>query len=233
VVVERVVDVLTLLLFLLLLAPFVPIPAGARIPAILLALGAIAAALALVAASQRRGPVLSIIDRLLNLAPASSRPKLHQMADNAIHGFGVLANPRMGLMVTLLSVIAWIAVGLVYYIAFKAFDIDLGYEAALLVVVATTFGFLFPSSPGSFGVYHAIAIATLTGVFDIDKNIAVSSALVVHLVFYIPPVLIGLGFLWLERRLWQRTSFFGKLAELRGQASPPGAAPMSQPEPGK
>lgn len=216
VVVERVVDVLTLLLFLLLLAPFVPIPVEARIPAILLALAAIAAALALVAASQRRGPVLSIIERLLSLAPAGSRPKLRQMADNAVGGFAVLANPRMGLTVALLSVVAWTAIGLVYYLAFQAFGIELGFEAALLVVVATTFGFLFPSSPGSFGVYHAIAIATLTGVFDIDKNIAISYALVVHLVFYVPPILIGLAFLWLERRMWQRTSFFGKLAELRG-----------------
>jgi hypothetical protein len=53
-------------------------------------------------------------------------------------------------------------------------------------------------------------------VFDLDRNLAVSYALVVHMVFYIPPVVIGVAFLWVERRIWQRTSFFDKLAELRG-----------------
>jgi uncharacterized protein (TIRG00374 family) len=216
VVVERLVDVLMLLFFLLLLVPFVPVPAGARIPAAVLGFGALAAALGLIAASRRRGPLPAIIERLLRLAPQSSRPKLRQMSDNAIQGFGALANPEVGARVLVLTAVAWSAIGLVHFLSFRAFGIELGYEAALLVVVATTFGFFFPSSPGSFGVYHAIAIGTLTSVFDLDRNLAVSYALVVHMVFYIPPVVIGVAFLWVERRIWQRTSFFDKLAELRG-----------------
>jgi uncharacterized protein (TIRG00374 family) len=220
VLVERLVDVLMLLLVLLLLAPFVPVPAGARIPAVALGIGAVALALALVAASRRRGPLPAFIDIGLDLAPHSSRPKLRQMAENAIHGFGALADLRIGGGVVLLTAVAWAAIGFVHYLSFRAFGIDLGYEAALLVVVATTFGFFFPSSPGSFGVFHAIAIGTLTSVFDLDRNLAVSYALVVHLVFYVPPVLIGMAFLWIERRIWQQTSLLDKIAELRGPSSP-------------
>jgi hypothetical protein len=57
-------------------------------------------------------------------------------------------------------------------------------------------------------------------VFDLDRNLAVSYALVVHLVFYVPPVLIGMAFLWIERRIWQQTSLLDKIAELRGPSSP-------------
>jgi uncharacterized protein (TIRG00374 family) len=216
VLVERVVDVLTLLLILLLLAPFVPIPTAARVPAVVLAVAMLALALALVLASRRRGPMPRVIEWGIGLAPAASRPKLRQMADNAIHGFVVLADPVMALRLAVLSIVCWVGIGFVYYTGFHAFHIDLGFEAALLVVVATTFGFFFPASPGAFGVYHAIAIATLTEVFDIDKNLAVSFALVMHLVFYLPPVFIGAAFIWVERRVWARMRFFDKLSELRG-----------------
>jgi uncharacterized protein (TIRG00374 family) len=216
VVVERVVDVLTLLLFLLVLAPFVPIPASARIPAVILALGFVTVAAMLILASRRRGPILSIIEHVLRFAPDASEPKLRQMADNAIHGFSVLTSPQMGLSVAGMSVVAWLSIGFVYVLGMQAFGIDLGYDAALLLAVATTFGFFFPSSPGAFGVYHAIAIGTLTNIFNVDRNLAVSYALVIHLVFYLPPIFIGTVFLWMERGVWQRTRFFDKLAELRG-----------------
>ncbi len=221
VVVERVVDVLTLLLFLMFLAPFVPVPASARIPAVGFAIGAIALAFLLMLASQRRGPVPPLLERAIAWAPEKSRPKLRQMADSAIQGFAILANPRMGMAVFSLSVVSWLCIGLVYFVGFKAFDMDLGYEAALLVVIATTLGFFFPSSPGAVGVYHALAIYALTTIFDVDKNLAVSYALVMHLLFFLPPIFIGTTFLWVERRVWRRTSMFGKLAELRGQAPDP------------
>jgi uncharacterized protein (TIRG00374 family) len=216
VVVERVVDVLTLLLFLLLLAPFVPIPTAARIPAVVLAAAALAVAFLLVLASRRRGPIPGLVHRIIARAPVASRPKLTQMTDSAIEGFGVLAEPKMAAGLAVLSALAWGTMGLVYYAGFRAFDLTLGYEAGLLLVIATTFGFFFPSSPGSFGVYHAIAIGTLTSVFDVDKNLAVSFALVMHLVFYLPPIAVGTAFLWVERRVWERLHFFEKLGELRG-----------------
>jgi uncharacterized membrane protein YbhN (UPF0104 family) len=220
IVVERVLDVLVLLLMLLVLAPFVPVPAGARVPAALLAAAFVVFASGLVLASRHRGPLPSLIERGIDLAPAPSRPKLRQMAENGVHGFAVLADPARGLAAAGVTAAAWLTVGVTMYLGMRAFHLHLGYEAAMLVVIATTFGFFFPSTPGAFGVYHAIVIATLTQVFDVDKNLAVSFALVVHLVVYLPPVLIGTGVLWVERRVWQRTSFFDKLAELRGGRRP-------------
>jgi hypothetical protein len=56
----------------------------------------------------------------------------------------------------------------------------------------------------------------LTNVFDIEKSSAVSFALIMHLVFYLPPMIIAPAFLWLERDLWQRSTFWQKVRELRG-----------------
>jgi uncharacterized protein (TIRG00374 family) len=221
IVVERVLDVLVLLFLLLVLAPFVPVPAAARLPAVAIATGFLFLGSGLVLASRRRGPVLSVMDKAIRLAPARSRPKLRQMADNAVYGFAALADPAKGLAAAGVTALAWLTVGATVYLGMRAFHLHLGYEAALLVVVATTIGFFFPSTPGAFGVYHAIVIATLTQVFDVDRNLAISFALVIHLVIYLPPIFIGTVFLWMERGVWQRTRFFDKLAELRGRPEEP------------
>ncbi|MDP9236899.1 MAG: flippase-like domain-containing protein [Chloroflexota bacterium] len=113
------------------------------------------------------------------------------------------------------SAVTWLGVSVVVFMGTGAFSLDVGFAAAVFLVIVTTFGFFVPSSPGSFGVYHAIVISTLTNVFNVGKNDAVSYALIMHLVFYLPPMLLGLGFLWRERQLWQRTSFLAKLGSFR------------------
>ena len=80
-----------------------------------------------------------------------------------------------------------------------AFDLGLPFAAAIFVVVMTSFGYFVPSSPGALGVYHAISIEALVKVFDVDRGLAASYSMVAYVVFYVPPVLIGLLFLWRER----------------------------------
>jgi glycosyltransferase 2 family protein len=215
-VVERVMDVLTLLTILLVLALFIDIPSDVRTPSIILAVvfGSLAAALLIAASRQQRA--LAIAKWLMRLAPAASRPKLQSMAASAVEGLAGLSDLRSASLLLTYTIALWLSIGLVIYTAFQAFDLPLGYGPALFIVVATTFGFFVPSTPGAFGVYHAIVIAVLTNVFDIEKSSAVSFALVVHLLFYLPPMAIGPAFLWLERDLWQHSSFWAKLRELRG-----------------
>lgn len=219
--VERVLDVLTLLGILLALALFIDVPAEVRAPSLVLAAVFGGIGIAIVITSTRRSLALSITDRLLVLAPHASRPKLRSMAGSALDGFAAVTDARAAPAVFALSTAVWLGTGVVVYTGIQAFDLPLGYGPALFLVVATTFGFFVPSTPGSFGVYHAIVTAVLVNVWDIDKELAVSFALIVHLVFYLPPMLLGPLFLWLERGFWQRSSFFDKLRQLRGEQPEP------------
>jgi uncharacterized protein (TIRG00374 family) len=217
VVLERIADVLTLLLLLLFLAPFIDIPGWAQAPAVTLALLFSLLAVALVLASRRRGLVSRGIEMLLALAPGASRPKLRQMSITALDAVAVLTRPSVAARFFGFSAAIWLVAGGVVYLAMQAFGLGLGYDAALFVLIVTTFGFFVPASPGAFGVYHAIVIGTLTSVFDIPRVDAVSYALVVHLVFYMPPMFLGPGFLWIERSVWhRRPGFLNSLSELRG-----------------
>jgi uncharacterized protein (TIRG00374 family) len=229
IVVERILDMLTLLILLLILVPFVNIPDWARAPSVLLAAGVGTAALMLVVASRHRGAVTRLFNRLLRIAPARFHPKLNEMLHSALDGFSVLANPRIAVELALWSAVTWLAVGVVVYTGTEAFNLNVGFGAALFLLIATTFGFFVPSSPGAFGVYHAIVISTLTGVFDVNRNDAVSYALVIHLVFYLPPMVIGLAFLWKERRLWQQTNLLAKLRTLQGDPAATEPSPAAGP----
>ncbi len=221
VVVERVLDVLTLLLFLLCLGPFIGIPTWARAPAITLAALFSAVALLLVFAAMRRSFVIRLVDRFSRFAPAAYRPRLNQIAHNAIDAFAVLTRPRVATALVSYTVANWLCMGLMMFVGMRAFNLGTDFAAALLLVVATTFGLFVPSSPGAFGVYHAIVIGVLTSVFDVDKAAAVSFALVIHLVVYLPPIFIATGFLLKERRFWQELDVVAKFRSLR-EAEPLG-----------
>ena len=218
VVVERILDVFTLLLLLLALVPFLDIPSWSTAPAAFIALVFTGLTGALVLAAWRRQAMLALVERLLRLVPSRSRPKLGQMAASALDGFAILTRPLTALGLVAFSTGTWLCAAVVVYLGTRAFDLGVGFDAAVLLIVATSFGFFVPSSPGAFGVYHAIAIGTLTSAFDVDRNAAISYALVIHLVFYLPPVFIGSAFLLRRRELWRGTSLAQKLRELRGES---------------
>ena len=221
IVVERLLDVVTLLLFLVVLVPFVDIPSRARWSAAFLAIGATAGTLTLILLSRQREISMRLIGSMFRIAPERARAKLTDMAQSALDGFAVLSNPRVAIELFAWSVVTWLSVSVVVLLGTEAFSLDVGFAAAVFLVIVTTFGFFIPATPGSIGVYDGIVIATLTKVFDVPNEAAVSYALIIHLVFYLPPMFLGLGFLWKERRLWQRTSFLAKLGSFqRDQIEP-------------
>jgi uncharacterized protein (TIRG00374 family) len=213
---ERVLDVLTLLAILLCLALFIDIPDEVRTPSLVLAAVFTSVGVAMVLVARSRSRAISLADRILQLAPPAARPKLRSMSESAIEGFSSLTDLRVAAGLVAYSAAVWSGTALVVYTGMEAFDLALGYDTALFLVVATTFGFFVPSSPGSFGVYHAIVTAVLVNVWSVEKETAVSFALIIHLVFYLPPMVIGPLFLWLQRAVWQPQAFMAKLRELRG-----------------
>lgn len=216
--VERILDVVTLLLVLLVLVPFVDVPAWATTLSIVLGVIALGVLGLIAAVTFNRDPAMKLIEWLSMFAPERIRPKLNEVAHNTLDGFAVLANPRVAALLVGWSLANWLTVGGILYLGMEAFSLGTGFSAAMFIVVATTFGFFVPSSPGSFGVYHAIVINTLENVFGVPRSVAVSYALVMHFVFYLPPILLGALFLWRERRMWQRSQLLDEIRLLQGGA---------------
>lgn len=204
VVIERIVDVLVLFALLVVLMPFISVPAWASVPTavvagLFLVLGGL-----LVGAARSRSWVPSVLDALLRFVPGRFHENFRGMADSALDGLAVLSRPRILALVVGWSLLSWLTTSLVLFSVMTAFDLGVPYSAAIFVAVMTSFGFFVPSSPGALGVYHAISIESLVRVFGIDRGLAASYSMVAYLVFYVPPVVIGLLFLWREHFSWRQ-----------------------------
>ncbi len=201
IVVERVLDIVTVVVLLMVTLPFIEAPAWTNGPPLFLGLGflVLAAVLAILSASRVR--VMPLVVWAVRFLPEFVRERSEQAVDSAIQGFTVLRRPTALARAFAWSLASWGASALVIFIALRAFDLDLGFEAALFIGSATALGMIIPSSPGYIGVFHAIVIVSLVNVFDAERNQAASFALVLHAMLYLTPIVIAGSFLWRERNV--------------------------------
>ena len=90
------------------------------------------------------------------------------------------------------------------YLVFLAFGMHLSFLAALFLLVVLMVGVSVPSVPGRFGVFHYLTVISLA-VFGVSKDLALVYGVVLHLITYLPPVLMGTYGLMRERTPWQWT----------------------------
>lgn len=216
VVVERVLDVLMLVLAALLLMLAMPLPPAVK--RTMLVLG-VASAAALVAfwwiagqASQESGGRLhgwaAAWSRRILGQPNETGPEgssllqslLHKawsMARSFVDGLGAVRSPRLLARTSFLSVIAWFCSMLYVWLVLRACHLDLPWTAGLMVLVIVNFGAAIPSSPGGLGIVHWLAKLALTP-WNVPAGEALSFAILVHAVLFSVTVLVGLICLWHE-----------------------------------
>lgn len=94
-----------------------------------------------------------------------------------------------------LSLGVWFFMGISLLFALQAFAISLPFRGVGILLVVLNLGGLIPSSPGYIGTYHWLAVTTLVA-FGIDRDTALSFALVNHALWYVPQVFVGLVILF-------------------------------------
>jgi len=195
--VERVFDSLTVvgLLALALVLPGMPeglTVAGMPVQqvttsAALLALGALVAA-ALVVAFPRAA------ERAVHAAMPSERLayRVASTIEGIAQGLGVLRSPGRLAAVVFWSVALWLVNALSFELAFRAFELPVGFAGALLLQGVLAFGIALPSAPGYVGPFEAIATAVLA-VYGIDASRAIACAVGYHVTTFFPITLLGLA----------------------------------------
>ena len=213
VIVERIIDVLTLVVFLVLLIPFIGVPSWLAVPAAILGVAFLLLGVLALVAALRRHWLIAIVNGLPSFVPQRVKARLGDSAHSAVDGLHVLSNPLLLVQVLALTVLQWLVSAAALYFVMLAFDLKVGYDAAIFVMIVVSFGFLIPASPGSIGVYHALSVKALA-VYGVDEGPALSYAFVAHLMYYVPPIIIGTLFLWQHQLGWRR------LRVLTGGAEP-------------
>lgn len=192
IVVERVFDGFTLLLFLIgglfLLA----------LPPLLLWLAAasfglyVAVLATLLSLRTPRG--LRLVETLVARLPARFHQPLQRLVDSFRLGLDALGDTRALAAVTLLSLLIWTVNALGLQAMFPAFALGLPWHAGFLVQAIVAGLLILPSAPGYVGTFQFATVLAL-GLYGVSRDVGLSLSLVYHAVNYVPITAVGLAYL--------------------------------------
>jgi uncharacterized membrane protein YbhN (UPF0104 family) len=212
--VERVFDVLALVLILLVSLPFLPDVRWFRAAVWLaLALG-VALALAVGALSVFGDRALSVLLWPLRRLPFVTVERWEWAPRNLGRGLAALRDVHVAGAGAALTVLSWLVLATSTWALMPAFDLDLGFEAGLLVIVAVGLAMIVPSPPAALGVFEGAVVVALVA-FDVDASVALSYALVLHAVNLLPYLAGGLVVLPAEWRRYQAGGLPARREEAR------------------
>mgnify|MGYP005845656655 CR=1 FL=1 len=193
--VERIFDGIVMLSFILVGVSASSVQNDAISAVVRVATPIFAAGLvAFLAAALAPGAARRVRDWCIRPLPERLRALIVHLSDEVLHGLGGLQNPVQLGGAVFGSYASWAVEALVYWIVMQAFSFDLPYSAALLVVGTVNLAGLIPASPGQIGVYEYFASAVLMS-FGIAQERALSYAIVVHIVIWLPVTLLGFFFM--------------------------------------
>ena len=128
---------------------------------------------------------------------------LLRIAQALLDGLDSLRSFQAGWRLWGWSVVYWVAVTAVIGLVMRSVGLQVPPVALLVMLFVLQIGVRLPSSPGSIGVFEYLGVVTLS-LFGVDKTLALGAVLLLHVVFYLPPSLLGVGTLmWTSTGLGQ------------------------------
>jgi uncharacterized protein (TIRG00374 family) len=227
IVIERLLDALTLLVFIAVIAIFVPLLVivegfgeSSRVPWPALVAGIslpfILAFGGLMLAAYRPARAAALGGALITPLPRAVADRLRPLIDLVIQGLAVLGSPRTVLGMFLLSMPIWLLEAGLFFVLGYSFGLENAYDsifemavAMVLVTAISNIGSSIPAAPGGIGLFELVARETLVllPLAVIDRSTATAYVTVVHAVLLLPMIVLGQVFLLSGsvslRRLWQ------------------------------
>jgi len=191
--VEKILDFLVFVAFWVAVPVFLAMGGGVREYKIALFFLLLGAAV-LVLFAFRPQSLLNPLARLARLLPEKIERQALDFIREGIEAFGQLKSPKILLAfggITLMLLFGQILTNL---LVFRAFGIGLSLWPALLVFMAIQAGNIPPSVPGKIGVFEYAVILALSA-FRLPREQALSYAIMLHAVAYIPKILLGAVFI--------------------------------------
>jgi uncharacterized protein (TIRG00374 family) len=205
VVVEKVVDlVLLVLAFLIVALWLVTTPTGipgwlqdAGLGLIVLTALALAGVLFLTQVGHR---LWHLFRRALQPLPLRWQAAADNAAEQGITALRALHSGPARTRVWAGSLLIWALMALTNGLLFNAFDLDLSPFVALLLLVVLMSGVAAPPLPGNLGVFVYLCVLVLT-LFGVSRELALVYGVTLQLVAYVPLILLGAPCM-----IWQNAS---------------------------
>ena len=194
VVIERVLDMLTVVLLLLITLPFVMAgELGDYLWAGLVS-GGLALMLLTAAVLIARYPeqVEALARRLLTLLHFPSPEKWLEVLHNLLAGLAPLRSPRKGTQLIFWSLAHWGTVIVYFQLALRAFVATPPPLGGAVATWAAALGMILPA-PGGIGAYHTAVQRSLSLAFGLPGETTLAYAFAIHAVSYLSSALLGAG----------------------------------------
>jgi len=192
VVVERVLDMLMVVVLLAAIIPFISGAESALGGAIVGGGAALAASAVLLLLALRPDWGRRAVRWALGRVGRVDVERWAGALDGLFDGLAPLRSARRGAALLAWSVVAWACVVFFYWTLLRAFLPRPPALAAPFLVCVLGLGMAVPSSPGTVGVFHAVARYALTIPFHVPVDQAVAVAVAAHAFQYILMCLLGL-----------------------------------------
>lgn len=207
IVLERLMDLITVLFLLAAYMFVLPRPAAERTDALMTTLRAGAglvflmalAGLAFLAALRfEGGPARRLLDWSLGLLPQALSVKVRGLVSSFISGLDVFgSSPAQWARLVAESLLLWVLIGFIIHLNSVAFGFDIPFQTSFLIIAFLTVGVAIPT-PGMVGGFHASYTLALTAIYGVDQGKAVAAGLVLHALQNLPVLILGLAFLGRE-----------------------------------
>jgi glycosyltransferase 2 family protein len=217
IVVERIVDVMSLLALMGVVLFVHPFPDWVVQSGTFMLAGAAGLLAALVAFKRGEAKTSRLLQRVLRPLPQPVSRKLIALAETFLSGISPLQSGWHYLAVAVLSAAIWFCYAGALYACLQAFHLPATYHlawyAGLVVLVLTTISVVIPSTPGYVGTYHYLCQVALL-MFGVPAAEALSFAIVAHALGMLPVTLLGLAL-----ANYEGVSIYRTRAETRKAAS--------------
>jgi len=199
VILERIFDMVTVLLFLAMALFLVPIPksADAQIGAALRLLSLVTAAVigVVVFLFFKQEMMVRWVDRCLSVLPVRISEPLHRLFHAFLAGLEALTDRRQLLLLFAYSIWLWTCFTIAFWCGAKSLGLDVTNDlpmirASLLATVMVAIFIMIPAAPGFVGTYQAGCIVALS-VFGVPKGEALSFSLLLHGIQFISVNIVG------------------------------------------
>ena len=195
---ERILDMLSILLFLsvgLFSLPDIP---GMREKALFIGAVALGGVVCAVVFLIWTSAFVRFVDGALALVrvPEGWRGKVRLFMDTAAHGLASLKSPGKLAVIVAVSLLKWGLNGSMMYLSLRSFGVVVPFQAAMLLLGVVALSVAVPTAPGFFGVIQACFTTTLQ-IYPVSQPAVLAASIYYHMMQYIPVTILGL--LWLSR----------------------------------
>ena len=193
IVVERIFDMLTLMLLLLFVLMMVELPEWVFRAAYAILLIFIPFLFLLIFLAVKREISVKGFDRIAGKLPPAFASRLMRLFHSFLDGLQILPDWKKTVYLSFLSLFIWGLIGMLTYILFSSFASmsELPLAAGYTVLIITALGVALPTAPGFIGNYHFSCVLGLT-LFGIPKTDALTFAIVLHFIQLSVVIVLGL-----------------------------------------